>query len=175
MKRTQASDNLTLSPSGNAVAVDSPQRRRLPPLLRRAWFSLNQAFRRRSLVAGITPDQFTVLRILEEHRRRGMSQRELTEKMTSDPNTITSLLRRMERGGLIERRPDPQDKRARCVRLTAAGRRRYLKVRAWAVELQTEVLSVLPEGRREVFLEDLESVAAACQKAARNQTRQPSR
>lgn len=175
MKRTLASDILTVSPSGKVVAVDSPQRRRLPPLLRRAWFSLNQAFRRRSLVAGITPDQFTVLRILEEHRRRGMSQRELAEKMTSDPNTITSLLRRMERSGLIERRSDLRDKRARCVRLTRAGRQRYVKVRAWAVELQTEVLSALPEERREVFLEDLESVAAACQNAGRSQTRQPSR
>ena len=43
-------------------------RRRLAPLLRRTWYSLNQTFRRRIAHAGLTPDQFSVLRWLSASR-----------------------------------------------------------------------------------------------------------
>ena len=46
----------------NPDPIDSPSRRRLPPLLRRSWYGLNQAFRRRIAHLDLTPDQFTVLR-----------------------------------------------------------------------------------------------------------------
>src|SRR6266576_4873649 len=83
--------------SAAAPAVDSPERRRLPPLLRRAWYGLNRAFRRRLAHLGLTPDQFTVMRTLLEHE--GISQRQLTSLMSSDPNTVASLLERMEKAG----------------------------------------------------------------------------
>src|SRR4051812_21861147 len=92
-----------------ALPIDSPERRRLPPLLRRAWFSLNQAFRRRILHLEITPDQFTALRILGEAEKKGLSQRQLTEAMSSDPNTVASLVERMEINGLVQRRPHESD------------------------------------------------------------------
>src|SRR2546425_1390986 len=88
-----------------ALPIDAPERRRLPPLLRRAWYGLNQAFRRRIAHLEITPDQFTVMRTLLEGDPQGLTQRELTHLMTSDPNTVASLLHRMEEAGLIERNP----------------------------------------------------------------------
>ena len=147
--------------------VDSPQRRRLPPLLRRAWFNLNQAFRHRTALSGMTPDQYTVLRTLIERGPNGFTQREIARTMTSDPNTITSLLRRMERSRLVERQPHPEDGRAYRVMVTAAGRRKFAVVRNRAIDLQVQVLSSLPEERREAFLADLEVVAEACQQALR--------
>src|SRR5579864_5254147 len=86
------------------LPVDSPDRRRLPPLLRRCWYNLNQTFRRRIAHTGVTPDQFTVMRTLLEGNPKGMTQRELTDLMSSDPNTIAALLERMEKAGLVERR-----------------------------------------------------------------------
>src|SRR4029453_16663615 len=83
-------------PEAVPLAIDSPERRRLPPLLRRAWYGLNQAFRRRIAHLGITPDQFTVMRILLENDESGITQRELTQFMSSDPNTVASLVERME-------------------------------------------------------------------------------
>src|SRR5258706_2428264 len=94
-----------------ALPIDAPERRRLPPLLRRCWFSLNQTFRRRIAHLGVTPDQYTVMRTLMEGSPRGLSQRELTDLMSSDPNTIASLLERMEAGGLVERKPHEKDRR----------------------------------------------------------------
>lgn len=39
------------------------------------------------------------------------------------PPTITKVVAKLEAGGLVERRTDPDDGRVRVVRLTAAGRR----------------------------------------------------
>lgn len=159
------------SPRSESLPLDAPQRRRLPPLLRRAWYSLNQAFRRRIAHLGITPDQFTVLRTLLESDPDGPTQRELTVAMSSDPNTVASLLQRMEQAGLIARQPHETDKRAHRIRLQSLGRRRYETARALALELQGEVLSVLPESGREEFLEHLALVADACRVAAESAPR----
>jgi MarR family transcriptional regulator for hemolysin len=147
-----------------AMPVDSPERRRLPPLLRRAWYGLNQTFRRRISHLDLTPDQFTVMRTLLE--TGGITQRELTQMMSSDPNTVASLLERMERAGLLERRPHEKDRRARRLHLQPAGKRKYHQAREIAVALQTELLRVLPERKREEFLEHLALVADACRDAA---------
>src|SRR5690349_6607427 len=119
------------------LPIDSPARRRLPPLLRQAWYSLNQAFRRRIAHLGITPDQFTVMRTLLENE--GVTQRELTQLMSSDPNTVASLLERMERAGLLQREAHEKDRRARRLRLKSLGRKKYEKARAIAVAMQEEV------------------------------------
>ena len=155
------------------LAIDSPERRRLPPLLRRAWYGLNQAFRRRITHLGITPDQFTTMRILLEGESQGLTQRELTLLMTSDPNTVASLLERMEAAGLVARRPHEKDKRARRIQLQTAGRRKYEAAREIAVALQSEALAVLPEASREAFLENLALVAEACRTAAGSSPKYP--
>jgi len=156
------------------LPIDSPERRRLPLLLRRAWYGLNQAFRRRVAHLEITPDHFTVMRTLLENE--GITQRELTEFMTSDPNTIASILERMERVGLVERQSHEQDRRAHRLRLKPTGRRKYEQARAAAVRLQKGVLGPLPEADRAHFLEELAAVADACRAAAeQSPKRKPSK
>jgi len=146
------------------LPIDSPERRRLPLLLRRAWYGLNQAFRRRISHLGVTPDQFTVMRTLLENE--GITQRRLTELMSSDPNTVASLLERMEQAGLVERQAHEKDRRAHWLRLKARGKRKYEAAREIAVSMQAEVLSALPIEAQEKFLEELDAVAQACRVAA---------
>jgi DNA-binding MarR family transcriptional regulator len=146
------------------LPLDSPERRRLPLLLRRAWYGLNQAFRRRIAHLGVTPDQFTVMRTLLENE--GITQRRLTELMSSDPNTVASLLERMEQAGLVERQAHEKDQRAHWLRLKPRGKRKYEAVREIAVAMQAEILSVLPVHAREKFLQELDIVAQACRDAA---------
>lgn len=141
----------------------NPKARRLPPLLRRAWFGLNQAFRQRVAHLDITPDQFSILRWLGESDARGVTQRELVAMLASDPNTVASTLRRMETAGLIAREVHDEDRRANRVRLQSAGRRKLAAAQKIAFELQHEILAALPEPKREKFLADLELVADACQ------------
>ena len=152
-----------------ALPVDSPDRRRLPPLLRRAWYGLNQAFRRRISHLGITPDQFTVMRTLLE--AGGITQRALAQLMSSDPNTVASLVERMEGAGLLQRNAHETDRRAHSLRLLPIGLRKYEEARAIAVELQSEVLAVLPGPKREEFLEHLTLVAEACRSGAKGSPR----
>jgi DNA-binding MarR family transcriptional regulator len=150
--------------SPDPLPIDAPGRRRLPILLRHAWYGLNQAFRRRIAHLGITPDQFTVMRTLLESG--GITQSELTEHMSSDPNTVASLLERMEKSGLLERLAHEKDRRAHRLHLQATGRKKYQAAREIAIALQTEALSVLPEADREEFLEHLALVGDACREAA---------
>ena len=96
----------------------------------------------------------------------GITQSELTEQMSSDPNTVASLLERMERSGLLERQPHEKDRRARRLHLKREGRRKYQKARQVAIALQTEMLNVLAEEEQEKFLGNLARVADACRAAA---------
>jgi DNA-binding MarR family transcriptional regulator len=150
----------------DVLPVDAPGRRRLPILLRRAWYGMNQAFRRRIAHTGVTPDQFTVLRSLLEGDSKGLVQSELTRLMASDPNTIAALVERMEGTRLVERRVHESDRRANRIRVTAKGRRKYLLLRKVALELQSKVLEVVPEEDRQEFLEHLARISEACREAA---------
>lgn len=148
------------------LPIDSPDRRRIPPLLRRAWYGLNQAFRRKIAKTGATPDQFTALRCLIEAETKGITQGELTRLMSSDPNTIASLVERMQKAGWVDRKRHERDKRAYRIKPTTKGRQLYRQLRDVAVELQAQVMSVLDENDREDFLGKLAQVADACRTAA---------
>ena len=140
-------------------------RKRLPVLLRRAWYGLNQAFRQRIAHLELTPDQFSILRWLSEGDPRGLTQRTLTDLMASDPNTITSTLSRMETAGLVSRQPHEVDRRAHRVQMQPFGRKIFETARRSAQELQEQVLGALPAAEREAFLQRLEVVADACANA----------
>jgi DNA-binding MarR family transcriptional regulator len=158
------------SATGKPPAED-PVPRRLPILLRRAWYGLNQTFRRRIAHLEITPDQFTALRTIEEAGEDGLGQSELTTSMASDPNTIASLLTRMQRNGLISRHTHERDRRAYQIQLQPEGRRRFEEARKIAVELQADVLAALPRENSALFLEQLASVAESCHRLARETSR----
>ena len=143
-------------------ALSHSDARRLPVLLRRAWYGLNQAFRQRVAHLELTPDQFSILRWLSEGDPRGLTQRTLADLMASDANTITSTLSRMENAGLIARAPHETDRRAHRVRLLARGRKTFDQARLAAQALQEQVLGGLAAEERERFLARLETVAEAC-------------
>ncbi|MDU0204508.1 MarR family winged helix-turn-helix transcriptional regulator [Paenibacillus sp. MAH-36] len=52
----------------------------------------------------------------------GLSQRELAARIHNKPATLTVMVDRMEKTGLVERRPDPTDQRVTRVYLTDKGR-----------------------------------------------------
>src|SRR6202163_3182550 len=59
-----------------------------------------------------------------------ISMRELAERLRSDPSNVTGLIDRLEARGLVERRPDPTDRRIKGLALTADGER--LRARLFA-------------------------------------------
>jgi MarR family transcriptional regulator for hemolysin len=69
---------------------------------------------------GMTRAQWAVLLRLE--RREGFKQSDLAEALDIQPITLTRLVDRLCDNGLIERRADPNDRRAKRLYLTAAAR-----------------------------------------------------
>lgn len=69
---------------------------------------------------GVTRAQWAVLVRLD--RFEGLKQSELAEMLDLQPITLTRLLDRLCGNGLIERRADPNDRRAKRLFLTAAAR-----------------------------------------------------
>lgn len=68
----------------------------------------------------LTYPQYLVLMSLWE--RDGVAQRQLCQQTLLDPGTMTPIVKRLENKGLLERRPDPDDERAKQVVLTDRGR-----------------------------------------------------
>jgi DNA-binding MarR family transcriptional regulator len=53
----------------------------------------------------------------------GLQVVDLGRRAGLEPSTMTGLLDRMERDGLVERKDDPKDRRAQLIHLTEDGRR----------------------------------------------------
>lgn len=75
---------------------------------------------------GIYPGQPPMLFAL--YKKDGQSQKDLAKQLNINPATITVMLTRMEKAGLLERRKDPDDQRVVRVYLTVTGRDVCLKV-----------------------------------------------
>lgn len=69
---------------------------------------------------GLYPGQHPMLFILGH--KDGQSQKELAERLRSKPATITVMITRMEKAGLVERKQDSEDQRISRVYLTDKGK-----------------------------------------------------
>ncbi|MFI5909225.1 MarR family winged helix-turn-helix transcriptional regulator [Dactylosporangium sp. NPDC051541] len=68
---------------------------------------------------GVTPGQARALNVLAKHGTMRLS--ELSEHLRIAPRSTTEVVDGLQERGLVERRPDPADRRATLVTLTAAG------------------------------------------------------
>jgi DNA-binding MarR family transcriptional regulator len=82
----------------------------------RGWATLREEIDQYDL----TPPQFALLSFLWQ--QDGLTQVELSEKSQVDRSTIGGLIDRLERGGFLERRQLPQDRRAYKIYLTERGK-----------------------------------------------------
>src|ERR1700734_3296941 len=88
---------------------------------------------------GITYAQWVVLARLD--RFEGLKQSELAEMLDLQPITLTRLLDRLCDSGLIERRADPNDPRAKRLFLTAAARPMLEQLGALGEDMMTTALA----------------------------------
>lgn len=87
---------------------------------------------------GMTRAQWVVLVRLE--RAEGLKQAELAEMLDLQPITLTRLVDRLCDSGLIERRSDPKDRRAKRLYLTPAARPLVERLHVIGEKLMTNVL-----------------------------------
>jgi DNA-binding MarR family transcriptional regulator len=88
----------------------------------------------------------------------GITHSELARRMHVSPATVTNMIKRMEKGGLLERRPDAEDQRVSHVYLTDAGRAIRERVDQRWRELETQVFGSFSEEEQEILAALLERV-----------------
>ncbi|OQY18951.1 MAG: MarR family transcriptional regulator [Desulfobacteraceae bacterium 4572_35.1] len=109
-------------------------------LLTKAHQHLHARFRELLLPYGLTPQQFALLAFLWQED--GRSQRLISEKTDVDRTTLSGVLDRLQKMGLVMRLPDPDDRRAWQIFLTDAGR-----------ELEKKVAPLINNLRQQLFKE----------------------
>ena len=120
---------------------------------------------------GISRAQWGVLVRLD--RSEGLKQSELADILDLQPISLTRLLDRLAENGLIERRADPNDRRANRLFLTPAARPLLEQLAELGNDMMATVLDGLDAKTVERMLRDLGLVKANLRAAiARNSTQQ---
>jgi MarR family transcriptional regulator for hemolysin len=105
---------------------------------------------------GISRAQWAVLIRIE--RTEGLKQSELAELLDLQPISLTRLLDRLADNGLIERRADPNDRRANRLYLTAAAKPLLSRLSELGADMMETVLDGLDEKSIERMLKQLVSL-----------------
>lgn len=75
---------------------------------------------------GLTPLQVKALLAAEDP----VPMRSIADRLHAEPSNVTAIIDRLESRGLVERSPDPIDRRVKLVAATAAGRTAAADLRA---------------------------------------------
>ena len=116
-------------------------------------------FERHASEIGLTLSQCKVLGHLS--RNDGISQARLAELTDTDPMTLVRTLDRVQQDEWIERRPDPEDRRAHRLYLREAARPIMHRMWKLADQARQEALSALSPTEREQLVGLLERVQGA--------------
>jgi DNA-binding MarR family transcriptional regulator len=152
-------------------AAPASDRAPLPPLgevlefLRLVWaidHSLQRTSKRMEKNLGVTGPQRLVIRIAG--RFPGISAGDLARLLHVHPSTLTGILDRLERSGLIRRRSDPRDGRRSLLGLTDKGRRLDVAAEGTIEAAVARALGEVSPDTLEAAREVLQSVAASLAK-----------
>lgn len=110
---------------------------------------LKRRFEDEARIHGVTLPQWRAL--AEISNSEGISQVSLANAVDTDPMTMSGILDRLEKRGLIERYVDPNDSRAKLARMTAEGDELVTMARNVGLAMYENALAGLSEA-------DLETV-----------------
>lgn len=148
---------------------EAPPVRRVAMALARRFFQICTTVAAESVAeADLTPLEFAVLAYL--HKEGGepdIDQRGLAERLGIDRNNTGLLVERLEAKGLLERRVDSGDRRARMLRLTVGGERLWQRLAPAAHAGQQKILAVLTPAEGETLLDLLVRVIEGNRELAR--------
>lgn len=115
-------------------------------------------FEERAQALSLTLAQCKALAVLAKNE--GVSQKRLAELSEIDPMSLVRILDRMEADGWVERRSDPEDRRARSLVVTEKARPIIDQIWQVAGETRAEALAGLAAAERTVLVELLGRVHA---------------
>lgn len=125
---------------------------------------LSSTFDAHLRTAGLTAARGRVLLFLAQNDRP-VGQSEVTAYLRVESPTVVRILDGLETLGYVRRLPDPSDRRAKLVELTASGRPRAAEVVALTLRLELEIMSGIStaetEAARRVLGKIIRNIAAA--------------
>jgi DNA-binding MarR family transcriptional regulator len=126
-------------------------------LLRDPAFFINERLLERVAAAGFSDIRIAHTAVFQHVLDAGSRITELAERAQLTKPTVVYLVNDLEAMGYVERIPDPDDGRAKLVRLTARGHTARTTGRAAIAEIETEWRAALGEQRlaqlRQLLLE----------------------
>jgi DNA-binding MarR family transcriptional regulator len=131
---------------------------RIPFLLSQLGTHVADDFKRRLAPLGVDARANAVLVALAGSD--GQSQRQLSARLGLHPNVMVSLIDTLERQGLVERKPHPQDRRAFAVTLTGKARGLLPALEEHSHAMEDEVTRSLSPAERAALLGMLQRVSA---------------
>lgn len=119
---------------------------------------LHRRFDRKTQALGLTRSQWSVLAHL--HRHDGWRQTDLADLLEVRPISLTRLIDRLVKNGWVERRSDPDDRRANRIFLTEKVTPLLNQLRNLGKEIREEALQGIPKEERERFMATLLRIRA---------------
>lgn len=104
----------------------------------------------------ITPEQAGVIRRLGE--QEGISQKDLSIRMSKDQTNITRLLDQLERKGLVRREPNIKDRRSFLTYLTNKGKEINMKIIPVEIEIMDVALRGISRERKALLKETIDEI-----------------
>lgn len=103
------------------------------------------------LVQRPTPTQMQILGYIIDNKYREVYQRDLEEKLNLRRSTISDVLQRMEKNGLIVRKIDSTDTRTKKIILTEKSREFFLTANNRMSELEKVAIKNISADELEIF------------------------
>jgi len=117
---------------------------------------MRRRFDERARRIGVTRTQWRTLTLLKRHE--GINQGGMADLLEVEPITLSRMIDRLEEANLVERRPDPADRRAWQIFLTPKALPILDQLRVLAGDVIETALSGLDEDQREQLMASLSAI-----------------
>jgi DNA-binding MarR family transcriptional regulator len=119
--------------------------------VRRMQVWVFQDFIRTLAAADIRPAQYSVLTVIGANP--GLSQSDLADTLAIERARLVHLLDKLDKRGLTERQPSPNDRRSHALHLTAEGQKVLKQAKIMAARHEANLVKILGEEQYAAALE----------------------
>jgi DNA-binding MarR family transcriptional regulator len=142
------------------LRIEEPEAERAPRsvgfLISQLGFFSSRRFMQALDPLGIGPKDFLLMRFVAASE--GQSQQALAERLGIPPSRMVALVDHLEDMGLLERRPDPEDRRVRGLFLARKGRSVLEKAGKIAIDYETQLCAGINRKEREQLIDLLQKL-----------------
>jgi DNA-binding MarR family transcriptional regulator len=125
-------------------------------LLSQVGIHASRRFAERIAAADLNPPLFRILNLVDA--AEGRSQQAIGAAIEVPPSRMVALVDELEQRGLVERRPDPKDRRVRALFLTTKGRRSLARGREIAAQHEQELTRGMAPADRKRLVDLLQRI-----------------